>query len=218
MTATLIFDLDGTLTDPREGIARSYDYALRRLGLPTPPLQELERHIGPPLRQAFAILLDTDVPERIEHAVSLYREHFSEKGLYENTPYAGVHALLAQLVAAGHRLFVCTSKAQVYAERILAHFALAGHFAGVYGPGLDGHPADKADLLATLIAREALEPAQAVMIGDRKHDILAARRNGTRGLGMLHGFGDRAELEAAGADLICADLADIPAALTRLFA
>jgi phosphoglycolate phosphatase len=220
MTAstTVIFDLDGTLTDPREGIARSFVYALERLGLVAPPLSELTRHIGPPLREVFGTLLATDDAARIEHAVALYRERFGTIGLFENQPYAGIHGVLAQLRAAGHRLFVCTSKAQVYAERIVAHFDLAPHFERVYGPGLDGSLSDKAQLLAHLVAREAVAPSGAIMVGDRKHDMLAAGTNNVRGLGVLYGFGDLAELQAAGAELTCEQVSDIAPAISRMFA
>ena len=212
---TVIFDLDGTLTDPREGIARSYEHALGRLGLVAPSLHELARHIGPPLREVFALLLGTDDVARIEHGVTLYREHFGTVGLFENQPYAGIHAVIEQLRAAGHRLFVCTSKAQVYAERIVAHFDLA-YFERVYGPGLDGHPSDKAELLARLVARESVDPTTAVMVGDRKHDMHAACKNNMRGLGVLYGFGDAEELRAAGAALSCEQVSDIPAAIAAL--
>jgi phosphoglycolate phosphatase len=214
--STVIFDLDGTLTDPREGIARSYMHALSRLGLVAPPAHELARHIGPPLREVFGLLLQTDDAARIEHGVTLYREHFATVGLFENQPYQGIHAALAQLRAAGHHLFVCTSKAQVYAERIIVHFDFAPHFARVYGPGLDGNPSDKADLLALLLERESVDPARAVMVGDRKHDMHAARKNNMRGLGVLYGFGDTSELNAAGAADICEQVADILPAITRM--
>lgn len=214
---TVIFDLDGTLTDPREGIARCFVHALERLGLVAPPPHELTRYIGPPLREVFGLLLETDDGARIEHAVTLYRERFGAVGLFENQPYAGIHAALAQLRAAGHRLFVCTSKAQVYAERIVAHFELAPYFERVYGPGLDGSLSDKGELLAQLIARESVDPAAAAMVGDRLHDMLAARQNAVRGLGVLYGFGDRPELTAAGAELTCAHVSDIPAAIERMF-
>lgn len=216
MSTTLIFDLDGTLTDPREGIARSFVHALEQLGLVSPPLQELTRHIGPPLREVFGALLATDEAARIEYAVALYRERFGTVGLFENQPYQGIHAALEQLRAAGHRLFVCTSKAQVYAERIVAHFELGPYFERVYGPGLDGTLSDKAELLAHLVEREGVTRASAIMIGDRLHDMLAARSNGIRGLGVLYGFGGRAELEAAGAFAICERVSDIPPAITRM--
>lgn len=215
---TVIFDLDGTLTDPREGIARSYEHGLARLGLVAPPRHELTRHIGPPLREVFALLLGTDDAARIELGVTLYREHFATVGLFENEPYAGIHGVLAQLRAAGLRLFVCTSKAQVYAERIVTHFELAPFFERVYGPGLDGHPSDKADLLAHLLERESVDPRSAVMVGDRMHDMHAGRRNNLRSLGVLYGFGDAAELTAAGAELICEQVSDIPPAIARMFA
>lgn len=216
-STTVIFDLDGTLTDPREGIARCFVHALERLGLLPPPIEELTRHIGPPLREVFGVLLATDDVARIEHAVALYRERFGTVGLFENQPYAGIHAALAQLRAAGQRLFVCTSKAQVYAERIVAHFELAPYFERVYGPGLDGSLSNKAELLAHLIEREGIAAADAIMIGDRLHDMLAARSNGVRGLGVLYGFGDLAELMAAGAEGTCSEVADIPAAVARMF-
>ena len=217
MNTTVIFDLDGTLTDPREGIVRCFVHALERLGWVAPPVEELTRFIGPPLREVFGVLLKTDDAARIEHAVALYRERFGTIGLFENHPYEGIHAALAQLRAAGHRLFVCTSKAQVYAERIVAHFELAPYFERAYGPGLDGTLSDKAALLAHLIERESIAPASAVMIGDRLHDMLAARSNGLRGLGVLYGFGDLAELTAAGAALTCERVEDIPPGVARLF-
>jgi phosphoglycolate phosphatase len=216
MSSTIIFDLDGTLTDPREGIARCFAHALERLGLVSPPLEELTRYIGPPLREVFGVLLATDDVARIEHAVALYRERFGTVGLFENQPYAGIHAALAQLLAAGHRLFVCTSKAQVYAERIVAHFELAPYFERVYGPGLDGSLSNKAELLAHLIEREGIDAARAIMIGDRLHDMLAARSNGVRALGVLYGFGDLEELRAAGAEGTCERVEDIPPAVARM--
>lgn len=215
---TLIFDLDGTLTDPREGIARCYAHALEQLGLVAPPSHQLTRLIGPPLREAFSLLLATQDAARIEHAVTLYRERFSTIGLFENHPYPGIHAALEQLQAAGHRMFVCTSKPKVYAERIVAHFQLAPYFAGVYGPGLDGSLSDKAELLAQLLLREGVAAASAIMVGDRLHDMRAARSNGLSGLGVLYGFGDLEELNAAGAALTCEQVADLPKTIARMLA
>jgi len=217
MSTTVIFDLDGTLTDPREGVARCFVHALERLGLVPPPLADLTRFIGPPLREVFGVLLATNEAARIEHAVALYRERFGTVGLFENHLFEGIAAALQQLQAAGHRLFVCTSKAQVYAERIMAHFELAQYFERVYGPGLDGTLSDKAALLAHLIERENIVPGSAVMVGDRLHDMLAARSNGMRGLGVLYGFGDLAELTAAGAALTCERVSDIAPAIERMF-
>ena len=214
--AHLIFDLDGTLTDPRLGITRCYAHALEQLGLVAPLLHELERHIGPPLRAVFAELLMTTEVERIELAVTLYRERFGTIGLFENDPYPEIHATLAQLRARGHALWVCTSKPHVYATRILERFDLAEYFGGVYGDELAGTFADKATLLAHLLEREAIPPARAIMIGDRKHDVRAARHNGARSIGVLYGFGDASELTTAGADVLCRQVRDLPALIEQL--
>ena len=214
--AHLVFDLDGTLTDPRLGITRCYAYALEQLGLPAPRLPELERHIGPPLRAVFAELLATAEVERIERGVTLYRERFATIGLFENAPYPEIHATLAELRERGHALWVCTSKPLVYAERILEHFALAEYFRGVYGDELRGAFADKARLLAHLLEREAIPAARAIMIGDRMHDARAARSNGARSIGVLYGFGDEPELTAAGVDALCAQVRDLPSVIAQL--
>jgi phosphoglycolate phosphatase len=214
----LIFDLDGTLTDPREGITRCYLHALERLGRSAPQFHDRYDHIGPPLREVLAQLLATDQPELIEQGVTFYRERFGTIGLFENEPYAGIDGVLAGLRAAGHRLFVCTSKAHVYARRILSHFELAQYFEAIYGSELDGRFGDKAELLGHLLAQERIAPDAAVMIGDRLHDIRAARMNHTRSLGVLYGFGDRAELTEAGADALCQSVGDLASALGVLSA
>jgi phosphoglycolate phosphatase len=212
----LIFDLDGTLTDPREGITRCHNHVLERFALPTRPLRELERFIGPPLREVLAELIGTRDAERVEHACTVYRERFGTIGLFENVPYAGVHAVLSELRAQGHTLWVCTSKAVVHAKRILEHFELASFFDEIYGCELDGRLSDKAELLKHILERHAIDPASAIMIGDRKHDIRAAQLNKVRSIGVLYGFGDEAELRAAGADALCAQLADLGGVIARL--
>jgi phosphoglycolate phosphatase len=212
----LIFDLDGTLTDPREGITRCYVHALEQLGLTAPAAEALERYIGPGLREALAELLATTDAARIEEAVTIYRERFATVGLFENFPYPSVHATLRALTDAGYALWVCTSKPRVYAERILEHFDLASYFRGVYGCELDGAMSDKAELLAHLLEREAILPATAIMIGDRKHDMRAARLNGTHCIGVTYGFGDLVELQEAGAIAFSAQFSDLPAAITGI--
>lgn len=207
--ASLFFDLDGTLTDPREGIVRSFQHALRHLGLPDRPDAELEALIGPPLLGSFEKLLAEAPPSvraqaSAERAVLLYREHFADRGLFENRVHDGIPDQLERLRRAGHALLVVTSKPAVYAERILSHFALRGFFTGVYGPDLAGNLADKRELIAHVLACEALSPTRAVMIGDRSHDVVGARASGVRAIGVLWGFGDRAELDDAGAWRICA--------------
>lgn len=217
MTARpLLFDLDGTLTDPRVGIIGSIRYALDRLARPCPSDDALAWYIGPPLRSTFATLLATSDTALIERALGLYRERFADIGLYENEVYGGIPAMLDDLRRAGGRLFVATSKPAVFAERIVRHFALDHHFAGVYGPDLDGRFDDKADLLAHLLEREGLAAAAVVMVGDREADVLAARANGVRAIGVLWGYGSRDELQGAGADAVCAVPGDLAGCVARV--
>lgn len=201
----LLFDLDGTLTDPRQGILACFKYALQRLQLETPPDPELERFIGPPLKESFAILVGSDDGERVERAVTYYRERFAAQGIFENKVYPGMADALSQLRDRGALLFVATSKPTVFAERIVEHFALGRFFGAVYGSELSGANADKKNLLARVLDAESLAPADTVMIGDRAHDVLGARANGLFPVGVLWGYGSRAELLAAGARWLCAE-------------
>jgi phosphoglycolate phosphatase len=198
----IFFDLDGTLTDPKPGITRSIQYALDKLGQPTIPTEdELTWCIGPPLRASFVKLLGE---ASADLAVALYRERFSDIGLYENSVYPGVVDVLAALHQSGHRLFVATSKAHVFADRIIDHFDLREHFERVFGAELDGTRADKSDLLAYALKTAAVESSHAIMIGDRSHDMIGARNNGIKGIGVLYGYGSEQELMAAGASQLCA--------------
>lgn len=199
----ILFDLDGTLTDPREGITRSIAYALERMGREPPPLDRLTFAIGPPMRRSLATLLGDETPAAVEQALAHYRERFAEVGLFENAVYDGIAETLAALGETGATLFVATSKPQVYAERIVRHFGLDRHFAAIHGCELDGTREDKRDLLAHLLPHHGVQPAGAVMIGDRSNDMVAARHHGVRAVGVLWGFGSREELEAAGADALC---------------
>lgn len=199
----VLFDLDGTLTDPAEGITRCYAHALERLGRTPPTRSELLRFIGPPMRENFAATLGSEDRELIERAVSLYRERFASVGLYENEAYPGVREMLASLRAAGLRLFVATSKVTEYSLRILEHFRMAEFFVSVHGTTPEGGLDDKAELVARLLRVEEIDAAESLMVGDREHDVRAARRNGLRSVGVTYGYGPRAELEAAGADFIC---------------
>lgn len=209
----LLFDLDGTLTDPREGITRCIAHALERMGREAPPPEALTFAIGPPLRASLARLLRTDDREAVERAIGHYRERFAVTGLYENAPYAGIDATLAALRAAGHRLFVATSKPRVYAERIVGHFALDAHFEAVHGCELDGTREDKRDLLAHLLPRHGLAPRATVMIGDRGVDMRAARHHGALALGVTWGYGSREELREAGAHALCDSPGELAARL-----
>jgi len=209
----LLLDLDGTLTDPRDGITRSLAHALEALGAPIPDGATLARCIGPPLRNAFAALLPDPSPERIELAIARYRERFDRIGWRENRVYGDVPRFLDALRARGVRTLLATSKPTVFAVRIARHFGFEPALDAIYGSELDGRLGDKAELLAHVLAQERLSPARAVMLGDRRHDVEGARANGLRSLGVTYGFGDRAELSAAGATWICDDLREALAVL-----
>lgn len=199
----IYFDLDGTLTDPKIGITRSIQYALGKLDHPAMPTEdELTWCIGPPLRASFVKLLGGD--HAADAAVSFYRERFSDVGLFENGVYDGVPEVLTTLRASGHRLFVATSKPHVFAERIIDHFGLRDHFERVFGSELDGTRVDKSDLLEYALKEAAVDPSRTLMIGDRSHDMVGARNNGMKGIGVLYGYGSRDELTQAGALHVCA--------------
>jgi phosphoglycolate phosphatase len=199
----IYFDLDGTLTDPKPGITRSIQYALRKLDHHTIPTEdELTWCIGPPLRASFAKILGTE--DSADLAVSLYRERFSDIGLYENGVYDGIGDVLTTLGQSGRRLFVATSKPHVYAERIVAHFGLRHHFEHVFGSELDGTRVDKSHLLEYALKTASVDPSKTLMIGDRSHDMIGARNNGIRGIGVLYGYGSKDELIGAGALHVCA--------------
>lgn len=199
----ILFDLDGTLTDPREGILTCFKYALDELQVESPADRTLEGMIGPPLRESFTALLGADDEERIDRAISLYRERFSRKGLYENALYPEISEALAQLREMGCSLFVATSKPHVFAQRIIDYFELGEFFRAIHGSELDGSNADKRDLLTHVLRMESLSATGTVMIGDRAQDILAARANGMSSIGVLWGYGSRQELAMAGADVLC---------------
>jgi phosphoglycolate phosphatase len=208
----IFFDLDGTLTDPRPGITGSIQYALRKLDRPVPSQDELTWCIGPPLRASFAKLLGAETSADL--AVSYYRERFSDIGLYENGVYDGIGDVLTELGQSGRRLFVATSKPHVFAERIIDHFGLRHHFERVFGSELDGTRGDKSHLLEYALHETAVDPSRATMIGDRSHDMVGARNNGMKAVGVLYGYGSRDELLQAGALHVCAAPRAIPGCIS----
>ncbi len=191
-----LFDLDGTLTNPKAGITRSVQYALDKLGRPVPDADTLTWMIGPPIFAGFTELLGG--ADEVQEGVRLYRERYSDVGLYENEVYAGIPALLQELREKDIRLYVATSKLQAFARRILDHFDLSRFFTEIYGSELDGRNADKRDLIRHILDRERFDPAGAVMIGDRKHDAVGAKANGLASIGVTWGYGSRQELLDAG--------------------
>ncbi len=195
----ILFDLDGTLTNPREGIIACIKHGLSTLGEPAPPDSELEGFIGPPLRDSFSKLLSGD-GARTEMAVQAYRDRFASVGMFENTVYEGIPDALESLRAQGARLYVATSKPHVFAEQILEHFELTRYFQAIFGSELNGTRADKEVLISHVLASARLRPADTIMVGDREHDVRGARRNRVLPIGVLWGYGSRKELMGAGAE------------------
>ena len=212
----LLFDLDGTLTDPKPGIVGCLRFALDQLGVSCPSDDVLTNFIGPPLRATFALLLDTSDGSQIEEAIRLYRQRFAATGLYENQVYAGVPAMLEHAQQAATVMYVATSKPAVYAERIVQHFGLEHHFRQVYGAELDGRRENKADLVAYVLASEGVDAQTAVMIGDRAADVLAAKANGVRSIGVLWGYGSAHELLDAGVDILCKTPSELAEQLSKM--
>lgn len=207
----ILFDLDGTLMDPREGIVRCLQHALRRLG--AEPRKDLEQFIGIPLRETFVTLLESEDPELVKKAVAAYRQRFAAQGYLENEVYPGMTRVLDGLA---DPLWVATSKPTVYADRILRHFRLRSYFGGVYGSELSGALSDKSELVGHLLEIESLNDARSVMIGDRGRDVEAAHDHGLCAIGVLWGYGPRHELETAGADLLADEPDDLPVLIDQL--
>ena len=213
---TLFFDLDGTLSDPSEGITKSIQHALACLGRPYPGQEELKHYIGPPLRWTFPRLLGTDDANLVEAAIAYYRERYEAVGLFENEVYPGIPELLGRLRREGYGLYVVTSKPKVYADRIVRHFGLDRFFRAVYGPELDGRFDDKRELVGFILHERALDPSCTLMIGDRARDVESGKAHGTRTLGVTYGFGSEGEIAAAGPDAICRTPRDIASAIHHL--
>lgn len=206
MPAHIYFDLDGTLTDPYEGITKCILYALDRLGAPHPGEDFLRNCIGPPLYDTFPQLVGEELTLA---AVDLYRERFNDVGWQENKLYDGILEALAAIRVSGNTLFVATSKPRLQAKRIVEHFAIGEFFETVYGCELDGTRSKKTELLGYAIAENPGALAR-TMIGDRKHDVIGAIANSMRPVGVAYGYGSREELTTAGAVAIVNTPAALP--------
>ena len=203
----ILFDLDGTLTDPFLGITRSVQYALAHFGIAVEDLRALTCFIGPPLLDSFQQFYGFS-RERAKEAVEWYREYFRDTGIYENAVYDGIPQLLTDLTAAGRKLYLATSKPQVFAERILEHFHLRTYFTGIYGSYLDGSRCRKAEVIAAVL-NEVPSSASAVMVGDRVHDAEGARETGIPCIGAAYGYGGAIELQQAGVQRIVASVHEL---------
>lgn len=208
----ILFDLDGTLTDSGLGITNSVMHALGRFGINVTDRSELYRFIGPPLRTSFKEFYGFD-SRRAETAVEHYREYYADKGIFENEVYSGIPELLKHLTAEGKKTALATSKPEKFALRILEHFGLTEYFSAVAGASMSETRTEKDELISLALSRLGVkDKSKAIMVGDRKFDILGAKANGISSAGVLYGFGSREELADAGADFI----AETPQELLKL--
>ncbi len=201
--SAIFFDLDGTLLDPKEGITQSIQHALRELDADVPTQDELTWCIGPPLWDSFRVL----VGERadVNEAVALYREHYTDTGMYDADVYDGIGEMLMDLRETDLPIYIATSKPHTYATTIAEHFGVAHFIDGLFGSELDGTNSDKTHLLTHALAETGADPFRSVMIGDRRHDIMGAQNNDIRSLGVLWGYADEGELHMAEADALAGD-------------
>ena len=205
----VLFDLDGTLTNSELGITKSVQHALRKFGIEVEDRAVLRPFIGPPLGESFQVYYGMS-KEESELAITYYRERFSVKGLYENEVYEGVEKMLQSLKESGKKLILATSKPEKFTMLILEHFDLLKYFDFVAGATMDGSRGEKADVIRYALEISGIEDkSEAIMVGDRKFDILGAKENGLASIGVLYGFGDREELTEAGADYIVEKAEDI---------
>ena len=209
MKKYLLFDLDGTLTDPEEGITKAVQLALAHFGIQVEDRTSLRPFIGPPLWDQFQEYAGLSA-EQSDEAVKVFRQYYLEKGVYENREYDGIRQMLGALKCAGYRLYVATSKPETTAGIVMKYFGFTDYFAYVAGADLEGTRVRKADVIRYLLEKEGIaDPGEAVMIGDRKHDVLGAKEVGMDSIGVLYGYGSREELEEAGAGRITASVEEL---------
>lgn len=202
MKQYILFDLDGTITDPKIGITSSVAYALNKFDIHVENLDNLCKFIGPPLKDSFMEYYNFS-EEDAEQAILYYRERFQDKGIYENFLYENFEDMLIGLKNQGKTLLIATSKPTVFAERILEHFNLRQYFDFVGGSNFDGTRTNKAEVIFHVLKENSISDlSNAIMVGDRKHDIIGAKKAGLQSVGVLYGYGNYEELEAAGADYI----------------
>lgn len=198
----VLFDLDGTITDSAPGIVNSIRYALEKRGMEILPEPELRGFIGPPLKERFQEVFSVTEEESVQ-MVELYREYYGEKGIFENRVYDGVMEMLRQLKDAGIRLLIATAKPEGYANIIAQHFGFGKYFDFIGGACMDGSRTDKYEVIEYVLDSCGIEDRESViMVGDRSHDMIGAKKAGIHSLGILYGYGARTELEGAGAELI----------------
>ena len=215
MYQNILFDLDGTLTDPAEGILNSIRHSLTYYPeITVPETAILEKFIGPPLWESYVKYCGMD-KTTAEEAVEHYREYFRPTGIFENKLYEGIPELLAALKEKGVNIRLATSKPQVFAERILEHFGISEYFTSVQGSKLDGSIVNKEDIIRLIITEnEGITASNTVMVGDTAFDIIGAKKNGIPAIGVAYGYGSKAELAAAEANMITKSVEELTVLLT----
>lgn len=209
----LLFDLDGTLTDPKEGITKSVQYALKAYGIIEEDLDKLCPFIGPPLKDSYMEFYGFNEKDA-QDGVYKYREYFSVKGWMENKEYPGIDRMLDTLKKSGKHLMVATSKPELFAVKILKHFGMDHYFDFIGGADMEETRVRKADVIRYVLEKNGIEHLEdVIMIGDRKHDVQGAKEAGVECIGVLYGYGDRTELESAGADYIAETVEELSAML-----
>jgi len=216
MINTFLFDLDGTITDPKEGIIKSVQYAMESFGINVENPDILVEFIGPPLRQSFKDVFGID-DANMEKAVGKFRERYVDKGIYENVKYTGVDTMLKKLVDAGKTVILATSKPTNQAKIVLSHFNLDKYFTFIGGSEANGDRSLKSEVIQYALEQTNITDLSAcIMIGDRKHDIIGAKTVGMKSVGVLYGHGDYDELSEAGADYIVKDVNELSKLLSDL--
>ncbi|MCD7809518.1 MAG: HAD-IA family hydrolase [Erysipelotrichaceae bacterium] len=204
----ILFDLDGTLTDPFLGICSAVNYSLKYFGKEAEHLDDLKKFIGPPLDISYKEYYDMNDDE-IAIAIQKYREYFGEIGLFENEVYDGVEDMLQMLLDHHKNLYICTSKPYEYTIKILEHFHLDHYFKGVYGATMDGSRKYKKDVISFCLTSENIDYRDCMMIGDRYHDIEGAHANDIACIGVLYGYGSKVEFEAYQCDYIVENIQEL---------
>lgn len=211
----ILFDLDGTLTEPKIGITKSVQYALAKFNIYEDSLDKLTPFIGPPLLESFMEFYNFSEDDA-RKAIEYYRERFSKVGMYENAVFEGIPEMLAELRRLGKKLVVATSKPTVYSVKILEHFNLYQYFDAVIGSNLDGSRVEKSEVIeAVLVELGDIDRSRTIMVGDRKHDVMGARANGLKVIAVAYGYGTPEELREAEPDNIAASVAELKELLVR---